>query len=172
MQKRLILSIERNRMFTFLKTTFIGKYLTTMAVSMVPVIELRGGIPFGVAVLGLSAQEALSAAVIGNLLPVPFVLLFMNKILAYLKTTKWGNKLAHKIEKKGESKKAQVLKYRSLGLCIFVAIPLPGTGAWTGALVAAMLGMSIKKAMPPIIFGVCIAAVIVTVLTYGVKALF
>ena len=158
-------------MFTFLETTFTGKILMTMMISMLPVVELRGGIPFGVAALGLNAHEAMIAAIVGNLIPVPFVVMFMNKILSWMKTTKYGGRLAERIERKGESKKDKVLKYRSLGLCIFVAVPLPGTGAWTGALVASLLGMNAKKAMPPIILGVFIASIIVVTLTYGVKVL-
>lgn len=158
-------------MLALLKTTFAGKFLSTMMISMLPVLELRGGIPFGVAALGLNAHEAMLAAIIGNLIPIPFVVMFMNKILSWMKTTKYGRKLAEKIEKKGESKMDKVLKYKSFGLCIFVAVPLPGTGAWTGAIIASLLGMGVKKAMPPIILGVLIASVIVVTLTYGVKAL-
>lgn len=140
----------------------------TLLVSMVPVVELRGGLPFGIT-RGLPYSVAITAAVIGNLIPVPFIILFISRIFAFLrkKIPKLERMIAA-LEKRAQNKGDLVEKYSALGLCILVAIPLPGTGAWTGALVAAVLGIRLKKATPAIVIGVLIAAAIVTFVTYGV----
>lgn len=139
---------------------------------MVPVIELRGAIPFGVAA-GLSVPTAFVLSVIGNLLPIPILVVFTRKVFEWLRTKsiKLDN-LVRKLEAKADKNKEVVLKYEFWGLMILVAIPLPGTGAWTGALVAAMMDMRLKRAMPAIIVGVIVAGIIVTGITYGVGALF
>ena len=140
--------------------------------AMVPVVELRGAIPAGVAA-GLSIPEAFILAVIGNLIPIPFLILFTRKVFEWLRTkSAWLDNMVSKLEAKAEKNKDVVLKYEFWGLVLLVAIPLPGTGAWTGALVAAMMDMQLKRAMPAIILGVLIAGVIVTSLTYGAGALF
>lgn len=134
---------------------------------MVPVIELRGALPIGVA-SGLSVPMAMLVSIVGNLVPIPFIIIFIRKIFKWLRTkSEWLNKLVTKLEAKAESKKDTVLKYEFWGLVILVAIPLPGTGAWTGALVAAMMDMQVKRAMPAIALGVIIAAIIVALITYG-----
>ena len=140
----------------------------TLLVSMVPVVELRGGLPFGIT-RGLPYSVAITAAVIGNLIPVPVIILFISRIFAFLrkKIPKLERMIAA-LEKRAQNKGDLVEKYSALGLCILVAIPLPGTGAWTGALVAAVLGIRLKKATPAIVIGVLIAAAIVTFVTYGV----
>ena len=140
----------------------------TLLVSMGPVVELRGGLPFGIT-RGLPYSVAITAAVIGNLIPVPFIILFISRIFAFLrkKIPKLERMIAA-LEKRAQNKGDLVEKYSALGLCILVAIPLPGTGAWTGALVAAVLGIRLKKATPAIVIGVLIAAAIVTFVTYGV----
>lgn len=155
----------------FLSTTF-GKIIATFFISMVPVIELRGAIPIGVG-YGLPYWAAVIISVIGNLVPVPFIILFIRKIFELMR--KWLPKLdgiVTKLEKRAESKSDVVQKYAFWGLFILVAIPLPGTGAWTGALVAAMLDMRLKRAFPAIVLGVLGAATIVTFVTYGAEALF
>ena len=140
--------------------------------AMVPVIELRGAIPFGV-VQGLSVPMAFTLAVIGNLLPIPILVVFTRKVFEWLRTKSQGlDNLVRKLESKAEKNKEVVLRYEFWGLMILVAIPLPGTGAWTGALVAAMMDMRLKRAMPAIIVGVLVAGVIVTGITYGAGALF
>ena len=124
----------------FLSTT-IGQIIATFLVSMVPIIELRGAIPIGVG-YGLPYWVAVVVSVIGNIVPVPFIILFIRKIFMLMR--KWSEKLdtlVTKLEKRAESKSEVVQKYAFWGLFILVAIPLPGTGAWTGALVAAMLDM-------------------------------
>ncbi len=159
-------------LLTALETTEAGKYLATFLVSTAPVIELRGGVPFGVA-LGLPVGGAFMAALLGNMLPVPFIVLFVRRAFFWIRRRlprlgRWVDRL----EKKAWEKSDQVLRYQTWGLLIFVAIPLPGTGAWTGALIAALLDMRLKKAVPVIFLGVLIAGLIVTGLTYGVVSIF
>ncbi len=136
---------------------------------MIPVLELRASIPVGSS-LGLNAWQCAVAAIVGNMIPVPFVILFIRKIFAYLKEN-WPklSRFVERLEVKAEKKKPLVQKYAILGLTLLVAIPLPGTGAWTGALVAAMLDIRLKRAIPCILLGVVIAAVIVTMITYGIR---
>ena len=139
---------------------------------MVPVIELRGGIPAGVAA-GLPVFWAALVSIVGNMIPVPFVLIFIRKLLYWMEgRSSLLGKFAKKLKDKADANKEKVLKYEFWGLVLLVAIPLPGTGAWTGALVAAMMNMRLKRAMPAIILGVLIAGVIVTSVTYGAGALF
>ncbi len=145
----------------------ISKFLYTLAIAMVPVIELRGAIPIGIAT-GLPYVPTIIASIIGNLIPVPFIILFIRKIFKWMRgKSQRLNNLVTRFEEKAEAKKDTVLKYEFWGLVILVAIPLPGTGAWTGALVAAMMDMQLKRAMPSITLGVLIAGLIVTVVTYG-----
>lgn len=151
--------------------TTAGSILMTLLISMVPVLELRAAIPAGV-IAGLDIPVVVTVAVIGNLIPIPFIIVFIRKIFKWMQTK--SEKLAalvKRLEDKADRKKDKVLKYEFWGLMFFVAIPLPGTGAWTGALIAAMLDMQLKRAFPAIAAGVVIAAVIVTVATYGVAAL-
>ncbi len=146
--------------------------LLTFLVAMVPVVELRGAIPFGV-VRGLNLWTAIIASMLGNLIPVPFIILFIRKIFAWMRAHMPKlDGLVLRMEKKAEKNRAAVEKYAFWGLVILVAIPLPGTGAWTGALVAAMMEMRLKRAFPAIAIGVAIAGVIVSVITYGAQAIF
>ena len=156
----------------WLTTDLNGEFILTLLVSMIPVVELRGGIPFGVAA-GLPVWAAYLAAVIGNLIPVPFIVVYIRRIFMLMRQHMPRlNSVVDKMEQKAHLKSAAVLKYQYLGLAIFVAIPLPGTGAWTGALVAAFLDMRLKKAMPSIAGGVLSAGLIISILSYGVKSLF
>ena len=144
----------------------------TMLLSMVPVLELRGAIPIGVA-NGLNIWVAIGVSIIGNLLPVPFIILFIRKIFSWLrKLSKRLDGLVTRLERRAAKKTDVVLRYAFWGLVVLVAIPLPGTGAWTGALVAAMLDMRLKRAFPAIALGVVIAGIIVAFVTYGAGALF
>lgn len=156
-------------MLEALEAGYLGKVLVTFLISMVPVVELRGAIPFGIA-LGLDPFSTMAAAVIGNLVPTPFIILFIRHIFDWLRRYEKPRAIVEKFEKKAHLKSKNVIKYQTFGLCIFVAIPLPGTGAWTGALIAAILDMRLKRAMPSLVLGVLIAAVIVTCLTCGVAA--
>lgn len=152
-------------------STFLGKILMTVFISMVPVIELRGAIPIAIA-NGLNFPTALIASFIGNIIPVPFIIIFIRKIFAFMRkiSTKL-DKLVTKLEERAEKKSDVVQKYAFWGLFILVAIPLPGTGAWTGALVAAMLNMRLKSAFPAIALGVVGAGAIVAFITYGADKL-
>lgn len=159
-------------MITWLTSTTLGKLIATFFISMAPIIELRGGLPYGIA-LGLDYPMALAAAVIGNMVPVPFIIVYIRHVFTWLrKRSKWWDEKITRLEKKAHLKGRVVRKYSTIGLCILVAIPLPGTGAWTGALVAAVLDMRLKKAIPAIFLGVCIAAAIMTMVTFGLIHIF
>ena len=122
---------------------------------------------------GLNLWTAIIASVLGNLVPVPFIILFIRRIFAWMRAHMPKlDGLVTRMEKKAEKNRAAVEKYAFWGLAILVAIPLPGTGAWTGALVAAMMEMRLKRAFPAIVIGVVIAGVIVSIVTYGVQAIF
>ncbi len=154
-------------MLGMLTQTLSGKLLMTFLISMVPVIELRGGLPYGIA-LGLDYPIALAAAVLGNMVPVPFIIVYIRHIFEWLrKRSHWWDEKISRLEKKAHLKGRLVRKYSTIGLCILVAIPLPGTGAWTGALVAAVLDLRLKKAVPAIFLGVCIAAAIMYTMAAG-----
>lgn len=140
--------------------------LIIFIISIFPVLELRGGIIAGTA-LGVNWPTAYIICVVGNMIPVPFILLFIRQIFEWLKNTRLV-KFIKKLEEKARKKSGSVRKYKFWGLFILVAIPLPGTGAWTGALVAALLDMRIKDAFLPILLGVMVAGLIVALLSYGV----
>ncbi len=155
-------------MFEWLTGTTAGKMVATFILSMLPVGELRFGLPYGIA-LGLEYPLALMAALLGNMIPVPFIIAYIKRIFAWMRRhmpafDAFITRLENKANLKGET----VEKYGPVGLLLFVAIPLPGTGAWTGALIAALLNMKNEKAVPYIMLGVCIAASIMTLVTYGV----
>ena len=155
----------------WLTDTMAGEFTLTMLVSMIPVVELRGGIPFGVAA-GLPVWAAFIAAVIGNLIPVPFIIVYIRRIFHWmLRHMPRLNSLVDKLERKAHLKGQRVTKYKYLGLMLFVAIPLPGTGAWTGSLAAAFLDMPLRKAIPSVIVGVLIAGMAISILSYGVVSL-
>ena len=150
----------------FLTETDFGRCVFTTLVSMVPIIELRGGLPFGVA-LGLPYYLAFPAAVLGNLIPAPFIIVYIRRIFELMRRYMPRlNGLVDKLEKKAHLKGQKVQKYQYLGLWIFVAIPLPGTGAWTGSLAAAFLDMRLRKAFPAVLLGVLTAGCIMTALTH------
>ena len=150
----------------------VGEFCFTAMVSMIPVAELRLGIPFGVA-RGLPVWAAYLAAVIGNMLPVPFIVVYIRRIFLWMRRRlPWLNSLVDKLERKAHLKGQRVSKYKYLGLMLFVAVPLPGTGAWTGSLAAAFLDMPLRKAIPSVVAGVLMAGMAISILTYGVASLF
>ena len=156
----------------WLTESMAGEFLLTMLVSMVPVIELRGAVPYGVTA-GLPLLPVLLTAILGNMVPVPFILLFIRKILAWMKTREgFCRRLAEKLEARALSKSDVLEKYAAFGLFVLVAIPLPGTGAWTGSLVAAVFQLKWKHAIPSIFARVVAAGIIMSIVSYGVKALF
>ena len=156
---------------SLLKKAFVD-VITTFLISMVPVIELRGAIPIGYG-RGLNIWIAVFVSILGNLLPAPCILIFIRKVFAFIRSRvpKFDG-LVTRIEKRAENKSDVVKKYSFWGLFLLVAIPLPGTGAWTGALVAAMLDMRLKRAMPAITLGVIAAGIVVAFITCGADALF
>ena len=154
-------------MFAWLTGTHLGKLVATFLISLVPVVELRGGISFGVA-QGLPLWEAYTAAVLGNLLPVPFIILFLRHIFLWLHRFEKTSAIVTKLEERAHLKGEKVEKYRALGLFILVAVPLPGTGAYTGALVAAVLDIRLKTAFPVIAAGVMTAGILMLALSHGV----
>ena len=147
----------------------VGKELILFIISMVPILELRGGLlAAGPAFLNIPMWRAIPVGIIGNLLPIPFILLLITKIFDWMKGIKRLKPVLEKLEKKAMSQSANIEKYEFWGLVAFVGIPLPGTGAWTGALIAALLGIRFRKAFPAIVIGVCLAACIMTIISYGI----
>ena len=151
--------------------TVFGKLLLTFGTAMVPVIELRGAIPVGVAA-GLPPAVACITAILGNLVPVPFIMLLTRRGFDWLRDTRFFGPRIEWLEKRAHLKGRLVRKYRLPGLVVLVGIPLPGTGAWTGALVAALLDIRLRSAIPAILLGLIIAGGITTAVTMGVIHLF
>ena len=144
-----------------------AKIVITFCVSMLPVIELRGAIPLGV-YMGLDPIASLVISLVGNMLPVPFIILFIRRILEWMKTKNSRlARLAERLEEKAYSKGNLLYKGEIIGLMLIVAIPLPGTGAWTGSLIAALLNIRLKAAIPAILAGIVAAGIIVFGITYG-----
>ena len=160
-------------LLNWLTTSGGGKFCFTVLVSMIPVVELRGGIPLGM-MLGLPWWQSFLYAVIGNILPVPFILLFINKFIAWMSQSKvkFFNKVGSWLLRKAEKNREKIEQYSFFGVCLFVAIPLPVTGAWTGSLVASTIGMKFWKALLSCFLGVLIAATVVTLISYGALAAF
>lgn len=149
----------------------LPKELIIFLISLLPILELRGGL-IAAAILNVPWIEAFVICVIGNMLPIPFILLFIKQIFKLLKKVKFFNKVITKLEKKAGEKGSKINKSRNWGLFTFVAIPLPGTGAWTGALAATMLDIRMKRSLPVIFIGVICAGIIMSILTYFIPGLF
>ena len=146
-----------------------AKELIVFIISMVPILELRGGLlAAGPAFLDIPTWRAIPICIIGNLIPIPFILLLIRPIFAWLRRTKLFRPLVEKLEAKAMSKSGQIEKYEFWGLVLFVGIPLPGTGAWTGSLIASLLGIDWKKAFLAVVIGGCMATVIMYFLSYVV----
>lgn len=146
-----------------------GKEILVFIISILPILELRGGL-LAATLLGVKPLSAYIVSIIGNVLPVPFILLFINKILEWMGKSKikWMNKFASWLDKKANKNKAQIEKYGYLGLLLFVGIPLPGTGAWTGCLIASILHMSRKKSFLATMGGIIMASIIMMIISYGI----
>lgn len=149
----------------------IPKELIVFIISLFPILELRGGM-IAAKLLQMDFLPAIIICYIGNILPIPFILLFIRKIFDFLRDKKGFSKLIRKLEERSLRRSEKVKRWRDLGLVIFVAIPLPGTGGWTGALIAALLEMKIKKALPLIVLGIFIAGVIMSVVAYLIPGYF
>lgn len=155
-----------------LKQTELGREFLTFLISMVPVLELRGAIPIGVS-MGLDPWKAMIISDLGNMVPVPFIIIFIRKIFEWMKTkSKKLSDWVDKTETRAQSKWEKVHSYELLGLAILVAIPLPGTGAWTGALIAALMDLRLGHAFPAIFLGVIVAGFIVLGVTTGFTTAF
>ena len=155
----------------FLNT--VGEELCVLYCSMIPIIELRGAIPMG-ALLGLPWWQSYLLSVLGNMLPVPLILLLIKAVIGWMAKSrvKFLNKISDFLLKRVEKRRDKIEKYSFWGVCLFVAVPLPVTGAWTGSLVAAMIDMKFWKALLSCLLGVMIAGVIMTVISYGAVAIF
>ena len=151
----------------------VGKELCVFFCSMIPIIELRGAVPMG-AVFDMPWYLTYVLSVLGNMVPVPFILLLIKKVIEWMSKSKvkFFNKFANFLLRKVEKKRAKIEKYAFWGVCFFVAIPLPVTGAWTGSLVASMIDMKPWKAFLSCLLGVMISGVIMTVISYGISAIF
>ena len=148
-----------------------GKEILVFIISLMPILELRGGL-IAAALLNLSPLKSYIICIIGNILPVPLILLLINKILSWMRNSKYFNKIANWLDKKVEKHKGQIEKYGYLGIVLFVGIPLPGTGAWTGSLIASALEMNKKKTFIAVCVGVIMASIIMMILSFGILANF
>ena len=153
--------------FTTNLSGVLSKELIAFVVSMVPILELRGGL-LAASWMHIDMIRAIVICVIGNIIPIPFILLLITKIFNKLKQTRTFKPMVEKLENKARGKKDQIEKYEFWGLVLFVGIPLPGTGAWTGALIASLLGIRFRKAFPAIIIGILLATCIMTIVSYGI----
>jgi uncharacterized membrane protein len=160
-----------NFLNSFFGTSYFGKCAVTFIISMLPVIELRGAIPVA-ATLGLPPFAGALVSIVGNMLPVPFIVIFSRRFFNWMrKKSKRLGRLADRFENRAKAKGARLYSSQILGLMIFVALPLPGTGPWTGALIAAFLDIRLKTALPSIGAGVVAASILVSGITYGFKSL-
>jgi len=144
----------------------VSSEIIAFIVSLFPILELRGGL-IAARLMNVEFIRAFIICYIGNMIPVPFILFFIRKVFDFMKKNKKLKVMVEKIENKSLSKADNVRKYKLWGLFLFVAIPLPGTGAWTGALIADLLGIKIKEALPTIAAGVFVAGMIVSAFMYG-----
>lgn len=144
----------------------ISRELIVFVISMVPILELRGGL-LAASVLNINIVRAVWICVIGNIIPVPFILFLITPVFNWLKRTRTFRPLVEKLESRALGKSEQIEKYQFWGLVLFVGIPLPGTGAWTGSLIASLLGMKFKKAFPAVLLGIAVACVIMSIVSYG-----
>jgi uncharacterized membrane protein len=145
---------------------YVAKEVVVFLISMVPLLELRGGLIVA-SLLQIPITRAIPICIVGNIIPIPFILLFIRQIFQWMKKIKMFRSLVEKLENRAMSKSDSIRKYEFWGLVLFVGIPLPGTGAWTGSLIAALLEMDIKKAVLAELLGIVIATVIMSFVSYG-----
>ena len=148
-----------------------GREILVFIISLMPILELRGGL-LAAALLGLDPLPSYIISIIGNVIPVPFIILLITKVLTWMKNSKvnFFNKIANWLDEKVEKHKGQIEKFGYLGVVLFVGIPLPGTGAWTGALIASVLNMEKKKTFVAVLAGIVMASIIMMILSFGVVA--
>ena len=152
--------------FGGLTSTVLGKEIIVFIISLMPILELRGGL-LAASLLGLDPLPSYMISVVGNILPIPFILWFMGRILKWMKTRQKLKKIEDWIDKKVEKNREKIEKFGFWGLVLFVGIPLPGTGAWTGCLVASVLEMDKKKSFIAAMIGVAMASIIMMFLSFG-----
>lgn len=140
--------------------------IVVFIISLCPILELRGGL-IAASILHVDMWKAIPICIIGNILPIPFILLFIEKIFELLKNTRFV-KMINKLEEKAEKGAQKIMKHKKWGLLLFVGIPLPGTGAWTGSLVAALFHFKLKDACIATLGGLVLATVIMTFISYGI----
>jgi len=136
---------------------------------MLPLVEQRGAIPFGIITLGINPFFVFSLSLLGSFLPAPFIYLFFNRILAWMKTKKIFEKFTNFLDKKIKKGSKKLETYKEVGLIAFVGVPLPTTGLWTGSAIAAFLGLDFKKSMVCMILGGIISATIITALSVAIS---
>lgn len=144
----------------------VGKEGIVFIISMIPILELRGALLVAGPLLGVPVAKAIPLCIIGNIIPVPFILLLITPIFNWMKGTRKLKPFVDRMEARAMSKKDQIERYEFWGLVLFVGIPLPGTGAWTGSLIAALLGIKFKKAFPAVVIGILMATVIMWFVSY------
>lgn len=148
----------------------LGEYISAEAVvfiiSMIPILELRGGLLVS-SLLQVPITTAIPLCILGNIIPIPFILLFIKQIFKWMKKISIFEKLIVKLEDRAMSKSDSIKRYEFWGLALFVGIPLPGTGAWTGSLIAALLEIDFKKAILSELIGIIMATVIMSIVSYG-----
>ena len=145
---------------------YVSKEIVVFIISMIPILELRGGLIVS-SLLQVPITTAIPLCIIGNIIPIPFILLFIKQIFKWMKKIKIFRGLIDKLENRAMSKSDNIKKYEFWGLVLFVGIPLPGTGAWTGSLIAALLDVDFKKAVLAELLGIAIATIIMSLLSYG-----
>ena len=145
---------------------YISKEAVVFIISMIPILELRGGLVVS-KLIGVPLLTAIPLCIVGNIIPIPFILLFIKQIFKWLKKVKFFEKFVVKLENRAMSKSDSIRRYEFWGLALFVGIPLPGTGAWTGSLIAALLNLDLKKAILAELVGIVMATVIMSVFSYG-----
>lgn len=146
---------------------FISPEGVIFIISMIPILELRGGL-LAAALLKVPEMTAIPLCIIGNIIPIPFILLFIRQIFKWMKNFKVFRGLVEKLENRAMGKSDRIKRYEFWGLMLFVGIPLPGTGAWTGALIASLLNVDIKKSSLAILGGIIMATVIMYIVSYGI----
>ena len=144
----------------------VSREMIVFIISMVPILELRGGL-IAASLLQIPIVRAIWYCVVGNIIPVPFILVLITPIFNWLKQTKTFRPMVEKLERRAMGKSEQIEKYQFWGLVLFVGIPLPGTGAWTGSLIASLLGVKFKKAFPAVLLGIVMATIIMSIVSYG-----
>lgn len=145
---------------------YVSREVVIFIISMIPILELRGGLLVA-SLLDVSILRAIPICIIGNIIPIPFILLFIKQIFKWMKNFKIFRGLIEKLEARAMGKSDSIKKYEFWGLVLFVGIPLPGTGAWTGSLIAALLDIDIKKAVLAELLGIAIATIIMSLVSYG-----